>query len=254
MAYWKLFKVIEECEESEFMKQKMPGYTPGQIRYSYFQFTHPEDIKHHQRVIVMKKVTYSHYYYNKNCCISPKKCSMDKRSYLILLYYSHGTCDNIKIIIILLTNNYQDKRLFTGPGIRHRLDLDGPKAMTHPPNLQSQSYEEREHVFVQSSENARKLIPGTKYLFCKLHNNIILVTCSNVHFFSGAMMTKIDSAVYRCMYLVNESCNMEEFGRLHLGAYKQANGYGYFEFSSEEELETDVNVIVMDKVSNLYTQ
>ena len=68
--------------------------------------------------------------------------------------------------------------------------------------------------------------------------------------FSGAMMTKIDSAVYRCIYDVNELCNMENFGRRQLSTYKQANGYGYFEFTSQEELETDVNVIVVDKVSN----
>ena len=62
-------------------------------------------------------------------------------------------------------------------------------------------------------------------------------------------MTKIDSAVFRSVYRVRKTCNMEEFGRLHWSTYKQANGYGYFEFIGPEELETDVNVIVMDKVS-----
>ena len=56
--YWKLFDVTEECEESTFLQQKMPGFKPGWIRHGYFELTMPEDIKFHQRVIVMKKVNY----------------------------------------------------------------------------------------------------------------------------------------------------------------------------------------------------
>ena len=57
-AYWKLLDVTEECEESEFLKQLMPGFKPGWIRHGYFELTTPEDIKFHQRVIVMKKVNF----------------------------------------------------------------------------------------------------------------------------------------------------------------------------------------------------
>ena len=62
-------------------------------------------------------------------------------------------------------------------------------------------------------------------------------------------MSKIDSTVYRAVYDVDEACNMEEFGRRKLNTYKQATGYGYFEFTRPECLETHKNVIVVDKVS-----
>ena len=58
MAYCKLFDVTEWCKESKFLKQIMPGYKQGWIRHGYFEFTKPEDIKFHQRIIVMKKVRF----------------------------------------------------------------------------------------------------------------------------------------------------------------------------------------------------
>ena len=62
------------------------------------------------------------------------------------------------------------------------------------------------------------------------------------------MMEKIDSAVYSQVCSVSNECTMEDFGRQHIIGYKQANGYGYFEFTQLEVLETHENVIVMDKV------
>ena len=59
MAYWKSFDVTEECEESKFLKLKMPAFKPGWIRHGYFELTMPEDIKFYQRVIVMKKVSFA---------------------------------------------------------------------------------------------------------------------------------------------------------------------------------------------------
>ena len=64
------------------------------------------------------------------------------------------------------------------------------------------------------------------------------------------MMDKIDSTVYRRVYDVSEHCNMELFARSLLSTYKQAQGFGYFEFKRSEDLETHKNVIVMDKVSH----
>ena len=53
---------------------------------------------------------------------------------------------------------------------------------------------------------------------------------------------------YNKVYSVSNKCTMEDFGRQHITGYKQANGYGYFEFTQPEDLETHKNVIVMDKV------
>ena len=63
-------------------------------------------------------------------------------------------------------------------------------------------------------------------------------------------MDKIDNSVYRKLYNVSEHCNMELFARSLLSTYKQAQGFGYFEFTAPEDLETHKNVIVMDKVSH----
>lgn len=56
MAYWRVFDITEECEESQFMKQKMPGFKEGWIHYCYFEFTKSECIKRRQNVMVVNKV------------------------------------------------------------------------------------------------------------------------------------------------------------------------------------------------------
>ena len=70
-------------------------------------------------------------------------------------------------------------------------------------------------------------------------------------------MERISYSVHRAVYNVDKQCSMEEFGRRYNPVFRAEQGYGYFEFTEEEYLEPDKNVIVMDKVictpSNLLT-
>ena len=58
-AYWIEHDVIEECRESDLEIEKIGGYRAGWSRsqYGYFEFTEPQHIEPHQRVIVKKKVS-----------------------------------------------------------------------------------------------------------------------------------------------------------------------------------------------------
>jgi hypothetical protein len=53
-AFWKIYNVTEECNELQFLMEKISGYQMEWRQYGYFEFTKPECIKSHQRVIVKK--------------------------------------------------------------------------------------------------------------------------------------------------------------------------------------------------------
>ena len=61
-------------------------------------------------------------------------------------------------------------------------------------------------------------------------------------------MDMIGYSVHRAVYVVDEQCNMEEFGRCYNPVFKAELGYGYFEFTEMEYLKPHKNVIVMNKV------
>ena len=71
----------------------------------------------------------------------------------------------------------QDGTLVTGPGIRHLVGATGDgSTLTMPPapsdindidENDDHCAHDFKHVFIQSKENDRMLVPGTKYLFCK---------------------------------------------------------------------------------------
>ena len=130
----KVFDVPHACIESEFIKQKIPGYSVDWIRYGYFEFTKPECIQPNQNIIVVKKESFI--------------CNM----YIPML-----------ICIIL-----QDEEVVIGPGICHLLNAtrDG-STITQVPNLKK--HPNWKHVFLQSTGGNRMLDPGQKYLFCKFY-------------------------------------------------------------------------------------
>ena len=55
-AFWRLYDVHEQCNESNFAEKSIPRYTSEWSRYCHFEFTKPEHIKPHQRVVLLMKV------------------------------------------------------------------------------------------------------------------------------------------------------------------------------------------------------
>ena len=66
-------------------------------------------------------------------------------------------------------------------------------------------------------------------------------------------MDRIDDSVHRAIHVVDKQCTMEEFGRRFNPVFKAELGYGYFELVHREYLKLHKNVIIMDKVKQLYT-
>ena len=62
-------------------------------------------------------------------------------------------------------------------------------------------------------------------------------------------MEKMNEAIHYKVYDICEESKIEQFGSQHNPGYKANVGYGYYEFSKEEQLKARKNVIMMDKVS-----
>ena len=55
IVYSELYGVTETCKQDTFTKEKNLAYRKEWIHYGYFEFTKPEYIQPHQRIVVMKK-------------------------------------------------------------------------------------------------------------------------------------------------------------------------------------------------------
>ena len=62
------------------------------------------------------------------------------------------------------------------------------------------------------------------------------------------MIERVPETAHYEVYNIKNDCNLAEFARKWIPGFKVGNGYGYYEFNSDEFIKPERRVVLIDKV------